>query len=101
MANKIITKVPENYEWEIHNLHAYADKKAALARGEITELELKEFEHQYRETEAQREARWRREHIMREMEIDNAKNYRDFKDNPKGFLSKNNLKPISSDNSFA
>ena len=48
MAKKIITKVPENYEWEIHNLHAYADKKAALARGEITEQDLKEFEFKYR-----------------------------------------------------
>ena len=36
MPDKIITKVPENYEWEIHNLHAYAEKKEALARGEIT-----------------------------------------------------------------
>ena len=88
MSNKIITKVPENYEWEIHNLHAYADKKAALARGEITEQDLKEFEFKYRESEAQREARWRREHIMRELEIDNAKNYREFKENPKSFISK-------------
>ena len=88
MADKIITKVPESYAWEVHNLQAYADKKAALARGEITELELKEFEFKYRENAEQREQRWRREHIMREMERDNAKHYSDFKDNPKGFLSK-------------
>ena len=88
MANKIITKVPENYEWEIHNLHAYADKKKAFAEGKITELELREFEHQYRESEEQREGRWRSEHIMREMEIQNAQNYREFKENPKSFITK-------------
>ncbi len=88
MPDKIITKVPENYEWEIHNLQAYADKKAALARGEITELQLREFEHKYKESEAQREGRWRREHVMKEMHIQNAQNYREFKDNPKSFLTK-------------
>ena len=88
MADKLITKVPENYEWEIHNLNAYADKKKAFAKGEITEIQLREFEHKYRESEEQREGRWRREHIMREMDIQNAQNYREFKDNPKSFLTK-------------
>ena len=35
--NKI--KVPENYEWEVHSLHAYADKKKAFAEGKITEIQ--------------------------------------------------------------
>ena len=57
-------KVPEGYEWEVHNLHAYAEKKKAFERGEITLTQLQEFEHQYRESAEQREWRWRREHIM-------------------------------------
>ena len=88
MADKLITKVPENYEWEVHNLNAYADKKKALAEGKITELQLREFEYKYRESEEQREQRWRREHVMREMDIQNAQNYREFKENPKSFLTK-------------
>ena len=88
MANKLTTKVPENYEWEVHNLHAYADKKKAFAEGKISLIELQEFEHQYRETEEQREGRWKREHVMRELEIQNAKNYREFKENPKSFIRK-------------
>ena len=91
--NKIPTqfnriKIPEGYEWEVHNLHAYAEKKKAFAEGKITEVQLKEFEHQYRESAEQREQRWRREHIMAEMERDNAKNFRSFKENGKEFAKK-------------
>ncbi len=88
MADKLITKVPENYEWEIHNLQAYADKKQAFAKGEITEIQLREFEHKYRETDEQREGRWRREHIIHELNVQNAKDYREFKEGPKSFLTK-------------
>ena len=61
--NKI--KVPENYEWEVHSLHAYADKKKAFAEGKITLAELQQFEYDHRETADQREWRWRREHIYK------------------------------------
>ena len=92
MANNTIIhkriKMPENYEWEVHNLHAYADKKKELAEGKITELQLREFEVQYRESAEQREERWRRDHVIRELEIDNAKNFRSFKENGKDFAKK-------------
>lgn len=81
-------KVPENYEWEVHNLHAYGILKEKVARGEKTLQDLKEFEHKYRESEEQREWRWRREHVLRDIEINTAKQYRDFKDNPKNWLKK-------------
>jgi len=81
-------KVPENYKWEVHNLHAYASKKEKFAKGEITLQELQEFEHQYRESEEQREWRWRREHIMAELERENASNFRAFKENGKEFAKK-------------
>ena len=80
--------MPDDWGWEVHNLHAYADKKKAFAEGKITLVELQEFENKYRESEHQREERWRREHIIRELEEQNKKNYRDFKDRPKEFLSK-------------
>jgi len=81
-------KVPEGYEWEVHNLHAYADNKKRFEKGEITLLQLQEFEHQYRETEEQRALRWRREHVMRELEVENAKNFRAFKENGRAFAKK-------------
>ena len=81
-------KVPEGYEWEVHNLHAYAEKKKAFEKGEITLTQLQEFEHQYRESAEQREWRWRREHIMVELEQQNAKNFRSFKENGKEFAKK-------------
>ena len=84
--NKI--KVPENYEWEVHSLHAYADKKKAFAEGKITLAELQQFEYDHRETADQREWRWRREHILQELAEDNASNFRKFKEKPKEFLKK-------------
>ena len=81
-------KVPEGYEWEVHNLHAYAEKKKAFEKGKITLTQLQEFEHQYRESAEQREWRWRREHIMAELEQQNAKNFRSFKENGKEFAKK-------------
>jgi|TARA_B100001094_G_C18181114_1_gene800969 hypothetical protein len=81
-------KIPEGYEWEVHNLHAYADKKKAFERGEITLVQLREFEHQYMESEEQRAMRWRRDHVMRELDIENAKNFRSFKENSKAFAKK-------------
>ena len=86
MAKKTI--VPESYNWEVHNLFTYEKRKKQLAAGEITQVEFDEFCWQYRESAEQREDRWRRDHIIREMEIDNAKNFREFKDKPKEFAKK-------------
>ena len=86
--SKLSTKVPENFNWEIHNLHAYANKKKAFAEGKITLLQLQEFENHYRESEEQRANRWKREHYLRELEKDNANNYRQFKENGKAFARK-------------
>ena len=80
--------MPDNWGWEIHNLHAYADKKKAFAEGKITLTELQEFEFKYRESEAQREERWKREHVLQELEVENATNFRSFKENGKEFARK-------------
>ncbi len=85
---KLPTKMPDNWGWEIHNLHAYADKKKAFADGKITLTELQEFEFKYRESEAQREERWKREHVLQELEVENATNFRSFKENGKEFARK-------------
>ena len=85
---KLPTKMPDDWGWEVHNLHAYADKKKAFAEGKITLTELQEFEFKYRESEAQREERWKREHVLQELAIENAKNFRSFKENGKEFARK-------------
>ena len=85
---KLPTKMPDDWGWEVHNLHAYADKKKAFAEGKITLTELQEFEHQYRESEEQREQRWKREHVLQELAEENAKNFRSFKENGKEFARK-------------
>jgi len=85
---KLPTKMPDNWNWEIHNLNAYADKKKAFAEGRITLAELQEFENQYRESEEQRELRWKREHVLQELALENAQNFRSFKENGKAFARK-------------
>ncbi len=86
--DKLPVKMPDDWGWEIHNLNAYADKKKAFAEGKITLAELQEFENTYREKEEQREERWKREHYLQNLDIDNAKNFREFKENGKAFARK-------------
>ena len=80
--------MPDDWGWEVHNLHAYAEKKKAFKEGKITLTELQEFEFKYRESEEQREQRWKREHVLQELAIENAKNFRSFKENGKEFARK-------------
>ena len=86
--SKLPTKMPENWGWEVHNLVAYNNKKKQFAEGKITLLQLQEFENQYRESEEQRELRWKREHYLQEIASDNAKGFREFKENGKAFARK-------------
>ena len=65
--SKLPTKMPDDWNWEAHNLVAYEDKKKKFAKGEITLTQLREFEHKYRESEEQRHERWRREHVLAEL----------------------------------
>jgi hypothetical protein len=80
--------LPKNYEWEVHNLHAYAELKEQVAKGEKTIHDLKEFEDKFKESVDQRDWRWRRENIMRELAQQNVEDYQSFKDNPKEFMKK-------------
>ena len=86
--SKLPVKMPDDWNWEVHNLHAYADKKKAFAEGKITLTELQEFEFKYRESEEQREERWKREHYLQNLALDNAKGFREFKENGKAFARK-------------
>ena len=86
--SKLPTKMPENWGWEVHNVHTHEKKKKQFAEGKITLAELQEFEFQYRESEDQRAERWKREHVLRELAEENAKNFRDFKENGKAFARK-------------
>jgi len=81
-------KIPENFNWEVHNLHAYAELKEKVAKGEKTLADLQQFEHDFRESEDQRDWRWRRENIMKELAKETIEDYQQFKDNPKAFMKK-------------
>lgn len=83
-----IGKVPEGYEWEVHNLFTYEKRKKQLAAGEITQVEFDEFCMQYRESAEQREERWRRSHVLAELAKENASNFREFKENGRAFARK-------------
>ncbi len=88
IKNKHNTETPKDFNWEIHNLHAYANKKKAFAEGRITLTQLQEFEHQYRESAEQRDERWRREHVLKEISEENASNFKKFKENGREFARK-------------
>ena len=85
---KGLTKVPDSFEWKLVNLTAYEELKQKVAKGEKTLLDLKEFESKYRESVDERERRWRREHYVREVQMNHLKNYAEFKENPRAFMTK-------------
>ena len=76
IKNKHNTEVPENFDWEVHNTYTHEKKKKLFAEGKITLTELREFEFKYRESEDQRQERWKREHVLQELAEENAKNFR-------------------------
>ena len=76
--SKLPTKMPDDWNWEVHNLVAYEDNKKKFARGEITLEQLREFEEKYKESEGQREERWKREHVLQELAEENAKNFEEL-----------------------
>ena len=73
------TKMPTDYEWEVHNLHAYKEKKEAFAKGEISYDELHAFEMKYRESQDQREFRWQQHHQNMELQKQIASDYQQWK----------------------
>ena len=73
------TKMPTDYEWEVHNLVAYKEKKEAFAKGEITYDELHAFELQYRESQDQREFRWQQHHQNMELQKQIVSDYQQWK----------------------
>jgi len=85
---KGLTKVPDSFEWKLVNLTAYEELKQKVAKGEKTLLDLKEFESKFRESADERERRWRREYYVKEVQMNHIKNYAEFKENPKAFMTK-------------
>ena len=73
------TKMPTDYEWEVHNLHAYKEKKEKFAKGEISYDELHAFEMKYRESQDQREFRWKQHHQNLELSKQIASDYQQWK----------------------
>ena len=73
------TKMPTDFEWEVHNLHAYKEKKEKFAKGEISYDELHAFELKYRESQDQREFRWQQHHQNMELQKQIASDYQNWK----------------------
>ncbi len=73
------TKMPTNYEWEVHNLVAYKEKREKFARGEISYDELQAFEMKYRESDEQREFRWQQHNHNVELKKQISSDYQNWK----------------------
>jgi hypothetical protein len=73
------TKMPTDMEWEVHSLHAYKVKKEQFTKGEITLDELRQWEYEHRETEDQREFRWKQHHQNMELENQIISDYQNWK----------------------
>ena len=73
------TKMPKDWNWEIHSLHAYKDKKEKFAKGEISYDELQAFEWQHRESQEQREFRWKQHHQNLELQNQIVSDYQNWK----------------------
>ena len=82
------TKMPTDYDWEVHNLHAYKNKKEQFAKGEISYDELHAFEMKYRESEDQREFRWKQHHQNMELQKQIASDYQQWKHYGKEWLGR-------------
>ncbi len=73
------TKMPNDWQWEVHNLNAYAEKKKKFAKGEISFDELREFEKKYGESVEQREFRWMQHHQNIELQKQIVSDYQNWK----------------------
>ena len=73
------TKMPNDIEWEIHSLHAYKDKKEQFAKGQISYDDLKQWEYEHRESEEQREFRWKQHHQNLELNKQIISDYQNWK----------------------
>ena len=81
-------KTPKDWKWEVHNLHAYQQKKEKFARGEISYDELQAFEMKYRESQDQREFRWKQHNQNVELHNQIVSDYQNWKTYGKDWLGR-------------
>jgi len=81
-------RMPENFGWETHHLTLYNEIKEKVAKGELPPSALQDHFENYKETDDQREWRWRRYWILNEIQEDNIKKFDQFRENPKAFLKR-------------
>tara|TARA_Y100001963_G_scaffold107309_1_gene148358 strand:+ start:3245 stop:4030 length:786 start_codon:yes stop_codon:yes gene_type:complete len=80
------TKMPDGFNWEVHNLVAYKEKKEKFVKGEISWEELREFEKKYGESQEQREFRWQQHHQRMELDKQIASDFQNWKHYGKDWL---------------
>ena len=73
------TKMPDDWKWEIHSLHAYQKNKERLAKGKITLDDLRQWEYEHRESQDQREFRWKQHHQNIELQNQIISDYQNWK----------------------
>ena len=81
-------KTPKDWNWEIHNTYTYQEKKEKFARGEISYDELQAFEMQYRESQDQREFRWKQHNQNVELHNQIVSDYQNWKTYGKDWLGR-------------
>jgi hypothetical protein len=78
--------MPKDYKWEYHNALAFEEARIAEESGKKGALE--EYFAKYRESVEQREERFEKQIIERELSVQKIKDFQQFKEDPKTFMKK-------------
>jgi hypothetical protein len=83
-------KLPDEtvFRPEVHDLHYRQELKDKVLKGELPASVLDEHFEKFKDSEQNREERFRRQVILKEMREKNIKDFQALKENPKGFLNK-------------
>jgi len=83
-------KLPNENEYkpEVHDLHNRKYLEEEVAKGNLPQSVLVEHYEKFKDTDEDRERRWRREAIIKELNEENIKLFQESKENPKSFLKR-------------
>ena len=78
--------MPKDYQWEHHNPLAFEEALQKEKQGHFGALD--EYYANYRESVEQREERWEKQFIRKELQISNIKDFEEYKKDPQSFIRK-------------
>ena len=73
--------MPKDYQWEHHNPLAFEEALQKEKQGHFGALD--EYYANYRESVEQREERWEKQFIRKELQISNIKDFEEYKKDPR------------------